>query len=156
MTSDEPSLPTFYTSTFHLTVDGKRRIQVPKRWRPEDEGTELAILIWKTPDEQEACLLVLPPEPFGELVNKVKAMPYSDPKAESLRRWLGKNSSLLRLDKSGRICLPEFMADAAGIQPNAEAVAVGLMDRWQLWSPSRWGPRSDRDDAMQNEALKLI
>lgn len=156
MPSSESSPRTFYTSTFHVTVDGKRRIQVPKRWRSPDQDEELAVLIWKTPDQQEACLLVLPPEPFQELVNKVKAMPYSDPKAESLRRWLGKNSTLVVPDKSGRVCLPEFMANMAGIQSGGEAVAVGLMDRWQLWSPERWGPRSDMDDDMQSEALKLI
>lgn len=156
MSSNEASKTTYYTSTFRLVVDSKRRLQVPKRWRPENREDEFAIIIWKTPDQQEACLLVLPPGPFEELVDKIKAMPYSDPKAESLRRWLGKNSAQVILDKSGRICLPDMMASAAGLRPGAEAVVVGLMDRWQIWSSERWGPRSDLDDEMQAEAMKLI
>ena len=156
MASDESSKPMFYTSTYRMVVDEKRRLQVPKKWRPKDLSEELGIIVWKTPDQKEACLLVLPPEPFGDLVNKIKAMPYSDPKAESLRRWLGKNTFTVALDKVGRVCLPDWMLTEGGLKSGGEAVVVGLMDRWQIWSPDRWEPRSALDDEMQEEVMHLI
>ena len=38
--------------------------------------------------------------------------------------------------KVGRICIPEEMAKAVGITD--EAVLVGLLDRFEIWSPERF------------------
>jgi MraZ protein len=87
-------------------------------------------------------------------VNKLKEMPYSDPKADSLRRLLGKNSDQAKLDKSGRICLPEMMARGAGI--DREAVLIGSWDRFEIWNPDRYEATSVVDEALAPDAYKLI
>ena len=102
----------------------------------------------------EACLLVLPPKEWEALVQKLKAMPFADPKAEALRRLLGKKSDRVTLDKGGRICLPEVMAKAAAI--DKEAVLVGLLDRFEVWNPERYATASVVDDELLPEAFKLI
>jgi len=52
-------------------------------------------------------------------------MPYADPKAEALRRLLGKKSDRVTPDKAGRICLPEAMAQAATIGNESVAGRLG-------------------------------
>jgi MraZ protein len=71
-----------------------------------------------------------------------------------LRRLLGKNSDQAKIDKSGRICLPEMMAKGAGI--DGDAVLIGSWDRFEIWSPSRYEAASQVDDALASEAFKLI
>lgn len=88
------------------------------------------------------------------LMNTITAMPYSDPKADSLRRLLGKNSDTVQVDKAGRICLPEMMAKGAGI--DREAVLIGSWDRFEIWNPERYEATSKVDDALAPEAFKLI
>jgi MraZ protein len=102
----------------------------------------------------EACLLVLPPKEWEALVQKLKAMPFADSKAEALRRLLGKKSDRVTLDKGGRICLPESMARAAHI--GKEAALVGLLDRFEIWDPERYETASAVDDELLSEAFKLI
>src|SRR5437899_3647770 len=134
MPSEEPSEPVYYTSSYRHGVDGKRRVQIPAKWRPAQPEV-LTLVLWPKGTMPEACLLVLPPKEWQDLVQKLKAMPFADPKAEALRRLLGRKSDRVTLDKGGRICLPEGMAKAAAIEK--EAVLVGLLDRFKIWNPER-------------------
>lgn len=154
MSSTETIAPIYYSSTFRHGVDEKRRVQVPAKWRPQQPDVELTLILWPSAGIPDACLLVLPPEEMAQLVGKLKAMPFADPKAESLRRLLGRKSASATLDKSGRICLPDAMAKAVGIEK--EAIFVGLVDRFEIWNPDRWEQASKVDDALQSEAFKLI
>lgn len=152
--SNEPNTPIYYNSVFRHGVDEKRRLQIPSRWKPKQEDTELTLILWPNAGVAEACLLVLPPELMESLVGKLKAMPFFDPQAEALRRLLGRKSATVTLDKQGRICVPESMAKAAGIE--TEAVLVGLVDRFQIWNPARYDAANAVDDALLPEAFKLI
>jgi MraZ protein len=81
-------------------------------------------------------------------------MSFADPKASALRRLLGSKSASVSLDKAGRICLPEGMAKAVGIED--EAILVGLVDRFEIWNPDRYQKVSAVDEALLPEAFKLI
>lgn len=144
----------FYNSIYRHGVDEKRRLQIPAKWRPSEENFQFTVILWPGSGGKEPYLLVLPPEPLKALVDKLKAMPYSDPKADSLRRLLGRNSDQVVLDKAGRICLPELMATGAAI--DREAVLIGSWDRFEIWNPARYAATSRVDDALASEAFKLI
>ena len=153
MPSNQPSELIYYNSLYRHGVDDKRRVQIPAKWRPADPEV-LTLVLWPKGTMPEACLLVLPPKEWEALVQKLKAMPFADPKAEALRRLLGKKSDRVTLDKGGRICLPEAMAQAAAI--DKEAVLVGLLDRFEIWDPARYQMASAVDDELLPEAFKLI
>ena len=153
MPSAEPSEPIYYNSSYRHGVDEKRRVQIPAKWRPAQPEV-LTLVLWPKGTLPEACLLVLPPQEWLALVQKLKAMPYADPKAEALRRLLGKKSDRVTLDKGGRICLPEALAKAAAI--DKEAMLEGLVDRFEIWNPERRLAASAVDDALLPEAFKLI
>ena len=153
MPSKQSSEPIYYNSLYRHGVDEKRRVQIPAKWRtPETEV--LTLVLWPKGVMPEACLLVLPPKEWEALVQKLKAMPFADPKAETLRRLLGKKSDRVTLDKGGRICLPDAMAKAAAI--GKEAMLVGLLDRFEIWDPERYQSASAVDDELLPEAFKLI
>jgi MraZ protein len=143
----------FFNSLYRHGVDEKRRVQVPAKWRFSTPEV-LTLILWPKGTMPEACLLVLPPNEWNALVQKLKAMPFADPKAEALRRLLGKKSDRVTPDKAGRICLPEGMAAAAGI--DKEALLVGMVDRFEIWNPQRYEGASAVDDALLTDAFKLI
>jgi len=148
--------PTVYLSEYEFGVDGKRRVQIPAKWRPADggEGFEFYLLRWQPDRSKPACLLVLPPEAFHKLAGKVSELPFSDPKAEVLRRSLTRAADVVTLDNAGRICLPKGLADAAGI--TEKAVLVGMLDRFQIWSPGCYEQVRAEDEANTSAALALI
>jgi MraZ protein len=154
-----PRMPTeqnavFYNSIYRHGVDEKRRVQIPSKWRPAEENFQFTMILWPGSAGKEPYLLILPPEPLKALVDKLKAMPYSDAKADSLRRLLGKNSDQVVIDKAGRICLPELMAAGAAIE--RDAVLIGSWDRFEIWNPARYEAASRVDEALASEAFKLI
>jgi MraZ protein len=146
-------VPTYYNSCYRHGVDEKRRLQVPAKWRPARPGTQLTLILW--PKSQEGpCVRVLPPEEMAELMASIDSMPNDDPKKTVLKRFIGSESIQVTLDKAGRICLPDAMARQAGIQE--EAVLVGLLDRFEIWNPDRYGKVKAADAVMASEAFKLM
>src|SRR5580765_8829098 len=144
---------TYYNSLYRHGVDEKRRIQIPAKWRPAKAGVELTLILW--PKSKEGpCLRVLPPQEMAELMRDIDAMPNGDPNKVVLKRFIGSESVQVALDKAGRICLPEAMASAAGIK--GEAILVGLLDRFEIWSPERYDHVKAADAVMAPEAFKLM
>lgn len=154
--SGVPNKSFFYLSEYEFGVDEKRRVQVPAKWRPADggEGFEFFLLRWQPNPKRPVCLLVLPPEGFQKLNDKVSQLSFSDPNAEALRRSLTRAADVVTLDSAGRICLPKGLADAAGIQK--KAVLVGMLDRFQIWCPEIYGAVRAEDEANTAAALALI
>lgn len=145
--------PTYYSSCFTHGVDEKRRLQVPAKWRPARPGTQLTLILWPKSVEGP-CVRVLPPEEMAELVASIDAMPNDDPKKTVLKRFIGSESAQVALDRAGRICLPEAMARKAGIK--GEAMLVGLLDRFEIWTPERYDKVKAADAVMATEAFKLM
>ena len=144
---------TYYNSSYRHGVDEKRRLQVPAKWRPSKEGVEFTLILWpKSP--AGSCLRVLPPQEMAELMRDIDVMPNSDPNKVLLKRFIGSQSTQVALDKAGRICVPEEMAAAAGIQE--EAVLVGLLDRFEIWNPERFEKVRATDAVMAQEAFKMM
>jgi len=100
------------------------------------------------------CLRVMPPDRMSALMEEIDAMPSSDPNKGVLKRFIGSGSVQVTLDKVGRICLPEEMATAAGL--GDQAVLVGLLDRFEIWSPERYEKVRASDEIMAQEAFKLM
>ncbi len=154
MSSNEINERISYKASYRHGVDEKRRVQIPAKWRPTQPDVRFHLMVWQPPGQKQACLLVLPPRAYGKLEEKMESMSFSDPEAESLRRFLGENSDDVILDKGGRICLPEAMAKAVGIA--GEAVLVGLFDRFQIWNPEHYELVKVADAALAPHAQKLI
>ena len=153
MSDAQKKEPTYYNSRFRHGVDEKRRVQIPAKWRPSKPGTELTLVLWPKAKEGP-CVRVLPPQQLAKLMRDVDGMPNSDSSKVVLKRFIGSESVQVTLDKVGRICLPEKMATDAGI--SGEAVLVGLLDRFEIWSSERWDRVKASDAVMAQEAFKLM
>ena len=152
MTEAADKQTTYYNSCYRHGVDEKRRVQIPAKWRPEESGTELTVILW--PKHQVGtCLRVLPPTQMGKLLTDLNAMANLDGKVV-LKRFIGGESVQVSLDKAGRICLPDEMAQAAGIKN--EVVLVGLLDRFEIWNPERYEKVKATDAVLASEAFKLM
>ena len=145
--------PTYFNSCYRHGVDEKRRVQIPAKWRPEDEGVELTMILWPK-HNVGACLRVLPPAKMARLVADIEALPNSDPYKSVLRRRIGSKSAQVALDKAGRICLPEDMARAADIKD--EAMLVGLLTSFEIWNPSRYETVEAADEVYTPKAFEFM
>ena len=153
MSAAKTTGPSYYNSLYRHGVDEKRRVQIPAKWRPEKAGTELTLMLW--PQHQAGtCLRVLPPAQMAKMKSDIDAMPNGNPSKTVLKRFIGSESVQVALDKSGRICLPDEMARAAGIKD--EIIFVGLLDRFEIWNPDRYEKVKAADAVLASEAFKLM
>ncbi|MEI6780957.1 MAG: hypothetical protein WCQ21_08580 [Verrucomicrobiota bacterium] len=134
-------------------MDEKRRVQIPAKWRPAQPGAELTLVLWPKAKEGP-CLRVIPPQKMAKLMRDLDAMPNSDLNKGVLKRFIGSESVQVTLDKSGRICLPEAMASNAGL--GKEAMLVGRLDDFEIWSPERWEKVQASDAMLAPEAFKFM
>ena len=153
MSQNKTNEPTYYNSLYHHGVDEKRRVQIPAKWRPSEASVELTLMLWPKPKEGP-CLRVLPPKEMARMMAVIDAMPSGDPKKTVLKRFIGSASEQVVVDKSGRICLPGEMAEAAGIKD--EAVLVGLLDKFEIWNPERYEKVKASDAVKASEAFEIM
>lgn len=117
---------------------------IPARWRPKDTKVQFTAVLW--PIRNPQFLLVLPPERWQVMLNKLKARSLTDSKVAALERFIGESSVPLTLDRVGRFCLPQELADKAGLKE--EAQFVGRLDKFEIWSPERYAATVDQDRAI--------
>jgi len=147
--------PRYWSACEHL-VDEKRRLQIPAKWLPPEDLRDLdhLLMLWQLSGQERPCLLALSPPAFEALEQKMSAMAFADPKAESLRRLITYDSEIVRPDGAGRICLPQRFVDEAGIK--RKAMLVGMGDRFQIWDPEYYQVIRRQDIARKQEAIQLI
>ena len=149
-TLEQPN--TIYTGRFHHGIDGSRRVMVPSKWRPKSGKAELTILPW--PIGQQQYLLVLPPTRWNVLLERLNEMSLSDEEAAVVERVIGGSSAHLKLDKVGRLCLPEDLANVAGIKQ--EAILVGRLNKFEIWSPDRFEDVNRGSEVLAAAAIKNL
>ena len=133
MPPTDAKLPVFH-GEFSFGVDGSRRVMIPAKWRPEDKSIEFHVMLW--PIVTKEYLLVLPPERWQMVLDKLKGSSLNNRSLAAYEREVARNSAPLELDKFGRFCLPEKLATQAGIKD--EALFVGRLSKFEVWSPKRF------------------
>ena len=154
MSDESANTPVYYNSLYKHGVDGKRRVQIPAKWRPTQPDVEFTLIVWPK-SAHGTCLRVLPPEQMSKLMADINAMSNDDPNKAVLKQFIGRESAQVALDEAGRICLPEEMAKAAGIKK--AAVLVGLLDRFEIWNPGRYAAvRDDEEEDDDEDGLGVL
>ena len=153
MSATETTKPTIYNSCFKHALDAQRRVQVPAMWRPTEPGAEFTMIRWPKHAAGE-CLRVLPEKELEQLMAELDAMPNSDPNKVFLKRFIGSNSVQVVLDSAGRICIPPEMKSGAAI--GKEAVFVGMLDRFEIWSVERNAVREQMDKPRESVAFEMM
>jgi MraZ protein len=76
------------------------------------------------------------------------------PAARSLRRLIYSSGERLEVDRVGRILIPQFLREAAGL--DGEAILVGAGDYFEIWSPDAWEEQSTQLKDADTNAQRYI
>ena len=133
--------PSFHGS-FTRGIDDSRRVMLPSEWKPEDPKLVFRAIAW--PLKTKHYLLVLTPDRWRVMLDKLKAKSLNDEQVAVFERVVGANSVSLTLDKVGRFCLPEELANKVGLKK--EAKLVGRLNKFEIWSPERFAALAAADE----------
>jgi len=130
-----------FKGTYHLKIDPKGRLPVPAVFRRELNEARVVL----TPLDQ--CLAAYPPAEWGRLESQLHALPAFSRPVKALTRLLASRAVDCDLDVQGRILLPPWLRQAAGLA--REATVVGVLNRFEVWAPTAW-------DAFVRESERLL
>jgi MraZ protein len=149
--SNETVNETTYSLVYRHSLDDKRRLPVPFRWRPKDP-VDFTLTVWPK-HRAGTCLRVFPPAAWAKFRAEIDAVQNVANKP-ILKRMIGSFSTSMKLDSAGRLTIPEEMTMEADI--SNQAVLVGLLDRFEIWSPGRYAEAKAQDNTTWKQALESI
>ena len=122
----------FYTGLFRHGLDDKNRLTIPSAWRSAHAESD-TFLATPHPDGYVA---VLPPAEVDKLYEKASEKALTDRDAQDAFARFFAASLAFTFDKQGRISLTDELRRHAGIEK--DAVLVGSLNKFSIYSPSRW------------------
>ncbi len=119
-----------FTGEYRHSVDDKGRIAVPAKFRAQiEEGAVVSRWL-------DACLAIHTRTGWDQLAAKVAGLPITDSGSRLFQRYVFAGAFEAGLDRQGRVVVPAYLRDWAGLE--GEAVIVGSRDHAEIWSPARW------------------
>ena len=112
------------------TLDDKGRLAIPARFR-----AELADGLYLTRG-LDRCLVIWPPDAWRAMAERLNALSPWRGDARRLQRLFFSGAVNAVPDKLGRIVVPEYLREYAGL--TGEVVVVGVSDRVEVWSGEQW------------------
>jgi len=122
---------TVFVGTFRHAVDDKNRVAIPAKWRAAARGLQEFYVL---PDPTN-CLVVLPASAMEKMLERVDDISIGEYKRRNVLRIISSGAHSTPCDNQGRVGLTEDLLKHAGIEK--EAVLVGVLNKFEIWSPSR-------------------
>ncbi len=112
------------------TIDDKGRLTIPAKYRADLAG---GVVITRGFDQN---LIAFPVNEWEALAQRIMERPLADQDVREFRRRLFSGAVDLMPDRQGRILLPPYLRDFAGI--NGEVVIAGMYNYMEIWSTTAW------------------
>ena len=115
---------------YQHTVDEKGRVAVPAKFRKFLSGGVVGTR------GMDSCLYLYPMDEWEKLAEKLAKLPINQADSRAFSRLMLAGASHADIDTQGRILLPDYLRNYAGIK--SKAVLVGLHNRAEIWDEGRW------------------
>ncbi len=112
------------------TIDDKGRLTLPAKFRAE---LAAGLVVTRGIDK---CLFAFPRDQWNKLSEQVSALPLTESQAREFRRLLFSGAADAELDKQGRVLLPQYLREYAGL--DGDVIVAGLNTHMEIWSPDAW------------------
>jgi MraZ protein len=119
-----------FLGQYKYTTDSKGRLTIPVRYR-----AALASGAYIT-QGFERNLMVYTSESFQGMAKKASSLTSTDPEARAVRRVIFGGATEVSMDSNGRVLLPPFLREYAGI--DGEAYIIGAGEYFEIWRAADW------------------
>ncbi len=119
-----------FIGEYSHTIDEKSRLAIPIKFRPELAG---GAVVTKGLD---GCLFLYTIVEWQKWVEKINTMPVTQKTARAFSRMMLGGAMDVEVDKQGRIILPKYLVEYAGLSHNV--IVAGLFNRLEIWDQKAW------------------
>lgn len=119
-----------FIGEYNHTIDSKGRLAVPAKFR--SKLTKGAVVTRGL----DNCLFLYPLDEWKILADRLSKLPISKANTRAFARLMLAGAMDVKLDKQGRIILPDYLRKYASIEKNV--VVAGLYNRLEIWDEIKW------------------
>lgn len=133
---------------YQHTIDTKKRLALPIKFRGE-LGAKVVVT-----QGVENCLVVYTEKEWEVVSAKFSNLTIAQGEARKMARHFLGNATEAILDKLGRILIPDYLKNYAGLKKNV--VVCGLSNRLEIWDEAKWANYSkDAEKGVEEIISKL-
>lgn len=123
----------FYGEHDH-TIDRKGRLIIPSRFRQvlKDHYGDRCVVTRGL----DRCLFLFPEDEWRTQESKFRALSFTKQEARRFNRFYFSGAVELNFDRQGRVLIPQYLKEYAGIK--RDVVLVGVSNRIEIWDKEGW------------------
>jgi len=142
-----------FIGNYANTMDDKGRVNVPAAFRDalrKDYDDDRMVI---TRDIRDACLRVYPMQEWQSFLNKLNAIPSSNPTLRSIQRRVVSSAIECSADKQGRVLLPISLREHAKLSKSIQF--AGSSNTVEIWDNQLW-QKEIESDAIDPDILESL
>jgi MraZ protein len=136
---------TGFLGQYEYQLDAKGRVSLPAEYRRKADGDAFVLLQW-----EPTHLTLFPMETWAGVQERLLALRRSQSAIARHLRQITARAVEVEPDKQGRILVPAWLKEAAGL--DGSALLIGALDRIEVWNPERFRHAAP-SDGEESEAL---
>lgn len=137
-----------FLGEYQHAVDAKGRLALPAKFRAKlKEGA----IITRGLDR---CLFVFGRTEWEKLAEKLAALPLAQANSRAFSRLMLAGASDVELDGQGRILVPDYLREYAGLSKTA--VIAGVMNRLEVWDEKSWNQYKSRTESASDDIAEQL
>ena len=129
-------------------LDTKGRLAVPAKFRNDLAG---GAIITRGLDRS---LFIFTMTEWDVLVRKLTSLPLAQANSRAFVRLMLSGASDVRLDVQGRILIPDYLREYAGLKK--QAAVAGLYSRIEVWDAETWKQYKSKTEAASDEIAEKL
>lgn len=131
------------------SIDSKGRIIIPAKFR-EKLGENFIVT-----RGLDGCLFGYPADEWEEVEEKLQKLPMAKRDARKFTRFFYSAATECKIDKQGRVNLPQTLIDFAELEKSC--YLIGVSNRIEIWSKDNWDSfTKEAEDSYEDIAEDMI
>lgn len=132
-----------FIGEYQHNLDDKGRLAIPAKFRRD---LQKGAVVTRGLDN---CLFLYTKTEWAKLAEKLATLPFSQSNSRAFSRLMLAGAMDVEVDKQGRVVLPEYLRNFAGLKKNA--IIAGLYSRIEIWDETKWSEYKSQTEAQSNE-----
>jgi MraZ protein len=129
-------------------LDAKGRMAIPAKFRSK---LTAGAIITRGLDR---CLFVFDSKEWEILAQKLIALPLAQANSRAFVRLMLAGATDCELDKQGRILIPDYLREYAGLKK--QAIVAGLYNRIEIWDSENWKQYKNKTESQSDEIAEKL
>lgn len=137
-----------FLGEYEHSLDSKGRLAIPAKFRLRlGEGAVITRGL-------DGCLIIYPSEKWQEIAQRLDQLPSTQMAARIYKRFVFSGATECDFDRQGRVLIPAYLRDYAGIEE--AAMVVGQYSIVEIWGRDRWAAMRPVDPQSVAEAAAQL